>query len=441
MRRTAFALYLVFVLSWFLHLPDRVPAFGVLRLDLVLVCLIAALTMVTKQQAVPPRDGRIRSLILCLVAYALLTVPFVEWPGSVLRAGLPNFIKAFVFYYFTTELIATESQLRKLLTVFVAGQSFRVLEPLYLHMTDGYWGSFSTMAGGEALDRLAGAPLDIINPNGLAFVILTVIPFFHYLGPMTKLGGVLYTSFLPLALYALILTSSRSGMLGLAVTVLLLWWKSRRKLLFGGAVIIAVLVGVQYLTENQKDRYLSIFRSDTKNAATAQGRTEGVKSDFQVALRRPFFGHGLGTSVEANAHFNTRAEISHNLYTEVAIELGFVGLAIFLVFLVIVSRTVNRTLKALRASGIRDGLILRLSLAVQVWFGMNILFSFASYGLSSYEWYLLAGLSEVLHRHTPATATVPERKRQEALAVWRPRHAPLAPVSRTGQPGLPRAGS
>ena len=36
--------------------------------------------------------------------------------------------------------------------------------------------------------------------------------------------------------------------------------------------------------------------------------------------------------------------------------------------------------------------------ALQVWMGMNLLFSFASYGLSSYEWYLAGALAEVVRR-------------------------------------------
>ena len=36
--------------------------------------------------------------------------------------------------------------------------------------------------------------------------------------------------------------------------------------------------------------------------------------------------------------------------------------------------------------------------AMEVWLLMNLLFSWASYGLSSYEWYLFGGLSVVFRR-------------------------------------------
>jgi O-antigen ligase len=87
-----------------------------------------------------------------------------------------------------------------------------------------------------------------------------------------------------------------------------------------------------------QDRYLSIIGRGEKNAASAEGRVTGVEDNFAVALRRPIFGYGLGTSREANANFGDNAfgdndKPAHNLYAEVAEELGFVGLFIFLLFL------------------------------------------------------------------------------------------------------------
>ena len=30
------------------------------------------------------------------------------------------------------------------------------------------------------MERLSGAPYDIVNPNGLAFIIVSVLPFYYY---------------------------------------------------------------------------------------------------------------------------------------------------------------------------------------------------------------------------------------------------------------------
>jgi O-antigen ligase len=142
---------------------------------------------------------------------------------------------------------------------------------------------------------------------------------------------------------------------------------------------------------------LSLFGAGEKNLASAEGRVAGVEDNFRIALRKPLFGHGLGTSREANANFGAGDMPAHNLYAEVAQELGLVGLILFLLFLKsIISRLAEckRAFNRATSSPFRA----RLLDTMQVLLIMNLVFSFASYGLSSYEWYLLGGLSVVMQR-------------------------------------------
>ena len=404
MRVVAYRLFLLFVISWFLHLSERVEILGLIRFDLVLVALIAILISAGTPDgpvavvAEPVAALRIRRLMIILLAYATVTLPLVEWPGSVLNAGLPGYIKALVFYYFTSKLITSPERIRGLLVVFVAAMLVRVFEPVYLHVTTGYWGSLASMGGDEFMDRLAGAPFDKINPNGLAFVVLTVLCFMHYLAPLSRLAVVGYLLSLPVLLWALLLTGSRSGMVGFMAVIGVVWWKSRHKVVMGVSVAVLTMAVAPLLSDDLADRYRSIFDSHTKNSATAEGRIAGVWKDLDVAMRRPLFGHGLGTSREANANFGGEDMPSHNLYTETAQELGFVGLTIFVTMVVAIVATVRSSLATLRGSGTSNRLLLSLADVLQVWLAMNLLFSFASYGLSSYEWYFAAGLSEVLSR-------------------------------------------
>src|SRR5262245_20203151 len=171
MRSLAFALYLLFIVSWFLHMGTRVEALGTVRFDLLLlVAIVGLLALSGKEDEAPPvgpgaaslsarPDSRTRNLIVLIVAYAIVTLPFVQWPGSVIRTGLPDYIKALVFYFFTAKLVTTERRLSVFLFVFIISMTFRVIEPAYLHVTTGYWGSFATTSEG-ALDRLSGAPHD-----------------------------------------------------------------------------------------------------------------------------------------------------------------------------------------------------------------------------------------------------------------------------------------
>ena len=403
----AFWLYLCFVVSWFLHLGTRVPPLGAIRFDLLLVLVIGVLAFATRSSSKRSQPLSATSwALIALTAYCVVTIPLVQWPGSVIRYGLEAYVKAVVFFFFTVRLVTTERRLRWLLLVFVACQSFRVLEPLYLHVTTGYWGDSASMEGGqEFMDRLAGAPGDIINPNGLAFVILTVICFAHYLWTSRWLGRIVYAVLVPLLLYALVLTGSRSGVLTLGIVFVAVWLKSRRRALLAIAAIAAIAWAVPRLSSDLSDRYRSIFDTATKNSATAQGRIEGVKANLQVVLRRPLFGHGLGTSREANGNFGATDQLAHNLYAEVAQELGFLGLGVFLVFLWSVGRDLWTHQRHWRvAPGAPT--VARVGDAVQVFMVMNLVFSFASYGLTRYEWYLLAGLTDVLTRLANQSAQV-----------------------------------
>lgn len=389
--KNGYYLYLLFTISWFVHLSSRIPFLGMIRFDMILVILMWVSILTSKKTI---KETSVNNNIKLLLIYIILTLPFVEWPGSVARFGLEKIIKATMFYYFTVYFVDTEDKLKRFIQVFLICQSFRIFEPVYLHITEGYWGSVASMSGWEYMERLSGAPKDTINPNGLAFVILTVIPFLYYLFNTSTFYRLFSLITMPVAFYALLLTGSRSGMIGLIIIFTIIVIKSKNKLVISSIIIAVALFAFGTLSDVQKDRYLSIVSSDTRNATTAEGRTQGVISDFSVALRRPLFGHGLGTSREANANFGGKDQMSHNLYTEVAQELGFVGLLIFLFF--IRSIVINYFNKESKPTN--SGHIVAINNGILVFIITNILFSFASYGLTSYEWYLFAGLSVSVDR-------------------------------------------
>jgi O-antigen ligase len=382
-----FALYLVFISSWFLHLTARFPILGVIRFDLVLVFMITVVFLVfTDKHRINGFANPCYKRMLLFIFVILAITPFAEWPGSAIKYGLPNFIKAIVFFFFTVWFVQTESRLKVFITVFLVCQSFRVLEPLYLHLTEGYWGSKASMYGWQFMNRLSGGPHDVINPNGLAFVILSILPFLLYLFRENLPWKIFAISVTPPSLYALYLTGSRSGMLGLAVVLSVFVLQSKRKVAMLIPIVVLSLFAMDHMEGNFKDRYESIFSADTANAATAQGRIDAIWNDLKVGLRKPIIGHGLGTSEEANGNFGSHGKISHNLYTETFQEIGIVGLGLFLTLIYQIFKNLLGAAGSARfMKNLRAGLI--------VFCSMNLFFGLASYGLSSYEWYFLAALS------------------------------------------------
>ena len=393
--KAAFVLYLLFITSWFIHLTARVPPLGAIRFDLLL--LVSLVTLAWKSpDGTKYESSSVDKWLIALIVFSLLEIPLVEWPGSVLRKGIVDLIKAVAFYFFTVRLINSDSRLRTFLAVFLACQLFRIAEPVFLHVTTGYWGSYAATGGGtDFLNRLSGAPKDVVNPNGLAFIICSVIPFMFLLGGTNWRWRLVMLASLPMCLYALALTGSRSGIVALVVVAGALVAMSKHRVLLSALGVVVLVVGFLSLPADMKDRYLSLVGKSHQNEGTAAGRIEGLSRDIGVAMRRPIFGYGLGTSREANFNYGHNAQPSHNLYIETWAEIGLIGLFIFLCFLRATFKelvNVRRHVAGRTLDAKADFPIAALS-AVLAWAVMDFVFSFASYGLLSFDWYLIAGLA------------------------------------------------
>lgn len=401
MENIAFQIYLLFTASWLIRFTSRIPVLGAIRFDLILVCLLLVMSCLTipemRKKAV--ERNRANTCLIILFVFIIGTIPLVRWPGTVVKSGLISFIRATVFYLFTILWITSEKKLKIFIAVYVGCQSFRVFEPLYLHITEGYWGS-SAFMDGEVLPRLAGAPhdIEIINPNGLAYIIVSIVPFYYYFASRSKMNLILFACTFPLLMYALMLTASRSGMICIFFTGIGILFKSKHKGIIGISGVLAGLMLFSVMSTQLKDRYLSIIDSSAKNAETAEGRVNFNIRALKTTFKRPIFGHGLSTSREINGIALGKGAPAHNLYIEVAQELGYAGLSIYLLYLYAVVSNFYTGLKKVRA--VREGkdFLIAFGNAMQVWLFMSIIFSFASYGLHTPNWYLFGGLSVVLIR-------------------------------------------
>lgn len=400
-----FALYCFFVLDYFARLAARFPVWGMLRPTLILVALLAfaAFLHVDKFRGVM-REPTVRILLFFLL-YLLLSFPLVEWPGSIIRHNLPEFVKAAVFLFFTAFFVDTDRRLKVFLALFVGLQFLRVLEPLYLNVTTGYLSGGYYIGGGEFAGRLSGARADVINPNGLAFVIATTLAYAHFVlwWSPSKALKLVYLLYVPAALYALVLTGSRGGFLAALVVVGMMFWYSRHKAVFLVVALVVAFGAWSQLDDTQRERYSSLIDSESSQHGTVDGRLEGIKEEFRLGLNRPIFGHGLGTTPEVKVNFGSgRKQAAHNLYAEALIETGIIGFLIFMAFLLSCYKLLAANMKRFRELGSDyaspSNFHFRLNLALITVFWMYVFYSYNYFGLSQEYWYLFAGLCVAFSR-------------------------------------------
>lgn len=400
-----FLLYCYFLIDYYLHISTRFPAYGAVRPTLLLVLAISGLLVLQAGKFRDNAPAPIIKAVWILIGYLVVSLPLVEWPGSVISMNMQAFVKAVVFMFFTAFVLDTDRRLKIFVALWIGLQVIRVLEPLYLNLTEGYWGDKTWVGNGEFADRLAGAPSDVANPNELGFIIVTAIPFLHYLclGSRNLWLKLVYFALLPPMLYALVLTASRGAFIALLVVGWMVFRESRYKpLLVIAAIAVAGFAWTQ-MSDFHKERYLSIFSNETSQSATARGRTDGLWKDVELGLRRPIVGHGLGTTPEAKFNtFGGRAMASHSLYTELWIEIGIIGLALFLTLLWRIYGLIRENQQFFREWGgklpERAAFHIRLNSAMQATFWMYAVYSINYWGLSQPYWYLLGGLCVAFSR-------------------------------------------
>lgn len=399
-----FILYAFFLIGFFLHLSARVPAYGALRPTLLLVLLITMMLVLQKEKFKDWTREPIMRALLIFLAYLVFSLPFVEWQGSVIRNNLSDFVRSVVFLFFTVLIVDSEKRLKIFLMVFVGAQLFRVFEPLYLNLTTGYWGSSTYLGDGEFSDRLSGGPSDVINPNELGFVIVTIIPFLHYLVWPGKIWAKLfYLLAIPALLYALILTQSRGALLALLVVAWMIFKASNRKVMLIGLAVVIAVAGWSVMNTQQKDRYLSLVGMSQLgggNADSAEGRLDGMVNELKLAINRPLVGHGLGTTPEVKTHILGSSQAAHNFYAEILVETGILGFIFFMRFIFQVYRKLRENGENLHKSASIDAFSFyrRLNQTLIAVFWMYVVYSTNYWGLSQYYWYLFAGLCIVFSR-------------------------------------------
>ena len=208
----------------------------------------------------------------------------------------------------------------------------------------------------------AQASLEDTNANDLAYSIVTLLPIVLALRGRAWGARRLIVTVLALAMcLAVLLTSSRGGAIGLIVVLLAVsafpldldkhGWLKRRSI----PAIVLVLaftaglgtVGFGFLPHATQHRLLTLIHPGedyNTDAADPASRRAIWKRHLLLALERPI-GYGLGTSVAVDGMYGEHLGkwlTSHNSMIQVFLELGVLGLYLYLASYYVAWRDLGR---------------------------------------------------------------------------------------------------
>lgn len=265
-----------------------------------------------------------------LLALAVLTTPFSVLPGNSVSFLLTQLPVVAATMIVAAKLTSSGWQYaRKILYTLVISGAV-----LALFAVSGF-------KGGRAS---ASATYDT---NDLAYLLVSVLPLalgFAISGE-TRARRTLHALSAGLIALAILLTSSRGGFLGLvAVSAVVVLFpvqppeskngiSKTRNRIFATLVAIAGISALvwPFLPDETKlhlSTLLSLQSDYNMDTSNSQSRSSIWERNFSAALERPI-GYGVDSFLFVDAKTGGRYRAPHNSYLQILVELGFLGLLLF----------------------------------------------------------------------------------------------------------------
>jgi O-antigen ligase len=347
----AFAALLAFI-SVSLAAPQTfVPALAPFRIALLTgASAVAALLIDAFLHGRPLiTPSREMALAAGLAVWAAISTGFSYWPGGSVMLLL-DFYKTLVAFWLLAMLVDTTGRLRSVTWVL----SLLAVPLALTGIRNFLTGAFITESH-LLVHRIRGyeAPLTD-NPNDLALMLNVIFPLTIalVLSEGRRQARLLLAGAALMSALAIVLTFSRAGFLTLVITGLLYGRRffTRAR---GWALAMAViaLVAATSLPSSYRARLGTITNIEADPTGSAQERWRDTVAATHFVLANPIVGAGFGMNTLAlNEERGAFWKAVHNVYLQLAVELGLPGLILFLLFL---GATI-KTVRAVRAGAGRD---------------------------------------------------------------------------------------
>ncbi|HEX8287360.1 MAG TPA: O-antigen ligase family protein [Pyrinomonadaceae bacterium] len=380
---TFVGLYLFSIMVFF-RPYEIVPGLGFLKATAIYFAVATLIFYIPAQFAT---EGNLTVLstevkaILALALIALVTIPIAKDPKIAWDQFYEPFVKAVLIFVVMVNVLRTRRRLIGLMWL-----SFAI--GIYLSYT-----AIDLYARGEfAVEdyRIAvniGGMFENPNDMALHFVIITPLTIALAIASKNNLWRIVYFLMSALFVAANMVTFSRGGFLGLLVSSIVLAWKFGRKYRLN-VTIASIVTGTLVILlapGNYGLRMLSIFIPGLDPVGSSDQRRELLERSIIVTLRNPW-GIGIGNFPIVGV----QNLVTHNAYTQVSAELGILGLAAYLIFMISPFRKLGAIERTLFAKN-ENNWFFYLSIGLQASIvGYLVTSFFASVAYNWFIYYLIA---------------------------------------------------
>jgi O-antigen ligase len=291
--------------------------------------------------------------VLGLGAVILLTAPFSIWFGGAVGTFTDLYLKVMLVYLLAVNVLISPKRLERLTWVLVL-----VLGYIAFRAVFDYVRGVNMISRGTRVQGAVGGMMQ--NPNDLALHMVVFVPLALFMalqpGPTIKRLIAAGAGFLMIG--AVVASGSRGGFLGMLLMLAVLGaFAVRQRPAAALAGLLLLICALPIVPAQYWHRISSITDESKDDYETTQARRRLFREAYDAFLENPFTGVGAGQFKDYKPQ--TRAEAwheTHNVWLQVASELGAAGLAVFAFLMVRAFAAVwqtRRLLARVRRAGAR----------------------------------------------------------------------------------------
>lgn len=331
-----FILFLGYVVYWYLQGGYRFPILGAIRFEFLLGSVLS-IAGIQSYFSNPNREHSGLSYWVGLLFFIMIImVAFSYVPAISYDVFIDRVFKFAMLGFFIAALVTTPMRLGFFIGAFLFC-CLKMGQEGLLGMITG-----SLMWENQGIMRLHGSTPNYQHPNSFTGMALGSLPFvFYFYQIVPWYLRLVLLLLLSLMLNIILFTGSRTGYVGLIIGVFFLCWKSanRMRAFF---ILLFVSCGLfPFIPQDYIDRAQTIFTGQEKQGASTEARKEILGDAWQIVMDNPL-GVGVHAFPAVRRDRFGRTQDTHNLYFEVATNLGIQGLIVFGGFILSLLKVLSR---------------------------------------------------------------------------------------------------
>jgi O-antigen ligase len=327
-RDWAFTWTLIFTGVLFLRPQDLIPPLEALHLAELsaMAGLIALITGRLARRQTLTRMTPEFAGVLALGGVILATAPFSIWFGGAVSVFTDLYLKVALVYLLAVNVIVSPKRVERLTWLLVLAIGY-----IGFRAVLDYVRGVNLIARGSRVQGAVGGLMQ--NPNDLALHMVVFMPLAAFValrsGPPIKRLIAAGAAFAMMG--AVVASGSRGGFIGLMVMLLVLAVfaaRQRPAMVFAGALV--VLCALPILPSSYWRRVSSITDPSKDDYQSSEARKRLFGEAFDAFVENPITGVGAGQFKDYKPEKRVEAwHETHNIWLQVASELGIFGLGVF----------------------------------------------------------------------------------------------------------------